>query len=234
MRRQPPERAETSEHPAGPGRGAAAVVVATSQPIASNGVLPRGHLRPRWGSCRRYRHRRSISLLVAAHWSRRRPIVAKWTSSNADRSVRPSPRMPAALAPRSEMAERPHRSLAGRSTPAVAHRSRSKATSGGRGRRHDRVCHDVLGDGGTVTLRVNGRLHHSGAGRTHARTHVLVFGQDLEVRIVDAVRRPLDLVRPVLPAASDQPRQEPRTRGTDRRTRRAAACGGPAARCRRR
>jgi hypothetical protein len=52
---------------------------------------------------------------------------------------------------------------------------------------HDRVRHDVVGDGGTVTLAVNGRFHHLGVGRTHARTRVLVLVQDLEVRVVDAV-----------------------------------------------
>ncbi|MEJ7707571.1 MAG: hypothetical protein WKF82_10075 [Nocardioidaceae bacterium] len=39
---------------------------------------------------------------------------------------------------------------------------------------------------GSVTLRVNGRLHHIGIGRTHARTHVLLLVQDLDVRIVHA------------------------------------------------
>ena len=39
---------------------------------------------------------------------------------------------------------------------------------------------------GTVTLRVNGRLHDVGIGRAHARARVLVLGQDLEVRVVGA------------------------------------------------
>jgi len=51
---------------------------------------------------------------------------------------------------------------------------------------HDRVRHDVVGDGGTVTLAVNGHLHHVGVGRTHAQTRVLVLVQDLEIRVVDA------------------------------------------------
>ncbi|WP_202871870.1 hypothetical protein [Kribbella pratensis] len=37
-----------------------------------------------------------------------------------------------------------------------------------------------------VTLRVNGRLHHLGIGRTHDRTHVLILVQDLHIRVVDA------------------------------------------------
>ena len=39
---------------------------------------------------------------------------------------------------------------------------------------------------GKLTLRVNGRLHHIGIGRTHARTPVLLLVHDLHVRVVDA------------------------------------------------
>ena len=38
-----------------------------------------------------------------------------------------------------------------------------------------------------VTLRVAGRLHHIGIGRTHARTHVILLVQDLHVRVVNAI-----------------------------------------------
>jgi len=38
-----------------------------------------------------------------------------------------------------------------------------------------------------VTLRVAGRLHHIGIGRTHARTHVILLAQDLHIRVVNAV-----------------------------------------------
>ncbi|WP_216822860.1 hypothetical protein [Aeromicrobium sp. A1-2] len=38
-----------------------------------------------------------------------------------------------------------------------------------------------------MTLRVNGKLHHIGVGRTHARTHVILLIQDLHVRIANAV-----------------------------------------------
>jgi len=34
--------------------------------------------------------------------------------------------------------------------------------------------------------RVNGKLHHIGIGRTHARTHVILLIHDLHVRIVNA------------------------------------------------
>ena len=39
---------------------------------------------------------------------------------------------------------------------------------------------------GVVTLRHAGRLHHIGIGRTHARTHVLLLVQDLDIRVVNA------------------------------------------------
>ena len=83
---------------------------------------------------------------------------------------------------------RPHRSLPQRSTPATAYQARPKATpSADRSNdSHQRVRTDRLDQSGCVTLRVNGRLHHIGVGRTHARTHILLLVQDLYVRIVDA------------------------------------------------
>jgi transposase len=41
-------------------------------------------------------------------------------------------------------------------------------------------------DAGVVTLRVNGRLHHIGLGRTHARTPVILLVHDLNVRVIHA------------------------------------------------
>jgi len=35
-------------------------------------------------------------------------------------------------------------------------------------------------------LRVNGRLHRIGVGRTRARTHVILLIHDLDIRIIDA------------------------------------------------
>ena len=51
---------------------------------------------------------------------------------------------------------------------------------------HDRIRHDRVDKTGAVTLRVAGRLHHIGIGRTHARTHVILLVQDLHVRVVNA------------------------------------------------
>jgi len=83
--------------------------------------------------------------------------------------------------------QRPHRSLPHRATPATAYQARPKATPGNRATdTHNRVRADRLDSSGCVTLRVHGRLHHIGIGRTYARTHVLMLIQDLHVRIINA------------------------------------------------
>jgi len=82
---------------------------------------------------------------------------------------------------------RPHRSLQHRATPATAWSARPKAAPGDRSAdTHDRVRTDRTGPTGTVTLRHHGRLHHIGAGRTHAGTHILLLIQDLDIRIINA------------------------------------------------
>jgi transposase InsO family protein len=84
---------------------------------------------------------------------------------------------------------RPHRSLPHRATPAAIYTSLPKALPAGSRDHdtHDRVRHDRIDDSGVVTLRVAGRLHHIGVGRTHARTHVLLLVHDLHIRVVNAV-----------------------------------------------
>jgi transposase InsO family protein len=83
---------------------------------------------------------------------------------------------------------RPHRSLPQRATPAVAYAARPKATptASRDADTHDRVRRDRIDATGVVTLRHHGRLHHIGIGRTHARTHVLLLVQDLNIRIINA------------------------------------------------
>ena len=51
---------------------------------------------------------------------------------------------------------------------------------------HDRVRTDRIGQAGSITLRLNGRLHHIGVGRIHYRTRVLILTQDLNIRIINA------------------------------------------------
>jgi transposase InsO family protein len=82
---------------------------------------------------------------------------------------------------------RPHRSLPQRATPATIYAARPKATPGDRDAdTHDRIRRDRVDTTGVVTLRHAGRLHHIGIGRTHARTHVLILVQDLDIRVVNA------------------------------------------------
>ncbi len=84
---------------------------------------------------------------------------------------------------------RPHRSLPHRATPRSLFTTMPKALPGNSRDvdTHARVRHDRIDKTGAVTLRVNGRLHHIGIGRTHARTHVILLIHDLDVRIVNAI-----------------------------------------------
>ncbi|HWS44314.1 MAG TPA: IS481 family transposase [Acidimicrobiia bacterium] len=82
--------------------------------------------------------------------------------------------------------ERPHRALPHRATPTAIYTTRPKAIPGERDDTHYRVRHDIIDTGGTVTLRLNGRLHHIGIGRPHARTHVVLLIDHDHVRVVHA------------------------------------------------
>jgi transposase InsO family protein len=83
---------------------------------------------------------------------------------------------------------RPHRSLPRRATPATLYDTLPKAQPAANrdADTHDRIRHDRIDDSGCVTLRVAGRLHHIGVGRTHARTRVVLLVQDLHGRVVNA------------------------------------------------
>jgi hypothetical protein len=106
--------------------------------------------------------------------------------------------------------QRPHRSLPHRATPATAYAARPKATPGDRATdTHNRVRTDRLDTGGCVTLRVHGRLHHIGIGRTHARTPVLLLIQDLHVRVINAATGELLRELTIDPARDYQPTGRP-------------------------
>jgi transposase InsO family protein len=85
--------------------------------------------------------------------------------------------------------QRPHRSLPHRATPAALYDTMPKALPGPSrdADTHDRIRHDRVDKSGSVTLRMAGKLRHIGIGRTHARTHVILLVQDLDVRIVNAI-----------------------------------------------
>ena len=71
-------------------------------------------------------------------------------------------------------------------TPATKYTLLPKAGPGHTGLEgHYRIRHDIVGDTGTVTLRHAGTLHHIGIGRTHARTHIIMLIDDLNIRIVN-------------------------------------------------
>jgi len=83
--------------------------------------------------------------------------------------------------------QRPHRALPHRATPATAYAARPKAAPTDRtAGTHDRVRRDRVDADGKLTLRVHGRLHHIGIGRTHAQTPVLMLVQDLHIRVINA------------------------------------------------
>lgn len=106
---------------------------------------------------------------------------------------------------------RPHRSLPQRATPATAYTTRPKTGSSADPDRdtRDRVRTDKIDHTGCVTLRLGGRLHYIGVGRTHARTHVLHLVQDLHVRVIDAVTGELLRELTIDPTRDYQPTGRP-------------------------
>jgi transposase InsO family protein len=84
--------------------------------------------------------------------------------------------------------DRPHRA-----TPATIYQRLPKATPTGTRDTdaHERVRRDRVDDAGSITLRVQGRMHHIGIGRTHARTPVIILAHDLNVRVVNAATEEL-------------------------------------------
>jgi transposase InsO family protein len=104
---------------------------------------------------------------------------------------------------------RPHCSLPHRATPATVYSARLKATPGERLDSHHRVRTDRVDDTGSITLRLAGRLHHIGVGRTHARTHVLMLVRDLDVRIINAATGELIRELTLDPTRDYQPRGVP-------------------------
>jgi hypothetical protein len=82
---------------------------------------------------------------------------------------------------------RPHRSMPHQATPATSYTIRPKAAPGERLDTHDRVRTDHIDQAGVITLRVAGRLHHIGVGRTYTGTRVLILVQDLNITIINTV-----------------------------------------------
>ncbi len=112
--------------------------------------------------------------------------------------------------------EGPGAAAAGSAPPAAqsrdqaAYHARPRATPGDRtADTHDRVRVDRIDDTGTVSLRMNGRLHHIGIGRTHARTHVLLLVRDLRIRVINAATGELLRELTLDPSRNYQPTGKP-------------------------
>jgi len=105
---------------------------------------------------------------------------------------------------------RPHRSLPHRATPAALFQTMPKALpSNSRDTdTHTRVRHDRVDKSGVVTLRVNGKMHHLGIGRTHARTHVILLVADLHVRVINAITGELLRELTIDPDRDYQPKRQ--------------------------
>lgn len=104
---------------------------------------------------------------------------------------------------------RPHRSLTHHATPTAAYTARPKADPANRTDTHNRVRHDRVDTTGALSLRLNGRLHHIGVGRTHAGTRVLMLIQDLNIRVINAATGELIRQLTLDPTRDYQPRGVP-------------------------
>lgn len=109
--------------------------------------------------------------------------------------------------------QRPHRSLPKRATPATIYTALPKATAAGELENpHHRVRTDRVDDSGKVSLRRAGRMHHIGIGREHARTHILVLIEDLDIRVINAATGELLRELTLDPTRNYQPTGKPRSR----------------------
>lgn len=101
---------------------------------------------------------------------------------------------------------RPHSALPQHATPATAYTTRPKASPANRTDSHNRVRRDRVDTTGAISLRLAGRLHHIGVGRTHAGTRVLMLISDLNVRIINAATGELIRELTIDPTRDYQPR----------------------------
>jgi transposase InsO family protein len=82
--------------------------------------------------------------------------------------------------------ERPHRSLPHRATPAVAYHTRPKAVPDGTNPDTEfRVRHDKVSSG-SVTLRIDGELHHIGLGQPLNGTPIVMLIHGYDIRVIHA------------------------------------------------
>jgi transposase InsO family protein len=101
---------------------------------------------------------------------------------------------------------RPHRSL-DRRTPAEAYAARSKATPAGTDG-HWRIREDRIDTNGTITLRINSRMHHIGIGRDHKHEPVKILIHDQDIRILNPATGELLRELTLDPTRDYQPRRQ--------------------------
>jgi hypothetical protein len=75
---------------------------------------------------------------------------------------------------------------------------------------HHRVPADIISTSGTVTRRVGGKLCHTGIGRVHAGTAVLLLIQDLHIRVLNAATGEQLRELTLDPTRNYQPASEPK------------------------
>ena len=82
--------------------------------------------------------------------------------------------------------QRPHRAI-GRHTPGQAYRQTPKAApaTNDHAQGHYRIRYDRLDNGGAMSFRRAGRMHHLGIGKAHARKRVLAIADDTTVTVTD-------------------------------------------------
>lgn len=112
--------------------------------------------------------------------------------------------------------KRPHRSLPHHATPAVAYTTTPKATPSKKADHQHRVRRDIIDNDGKLTVRIAGRLHHIGMGRTLARTPIIMLIDNLHIRIADAATGELLRELTINPDKDYQPTGKPRSTPTTR------------------
>ena len=133
--------------------------------------------------------------------------MARPTNPAADRSPSSRPSSTASstsTTTNARTAPSPHHA-----TPATIYTARPKATPAPPpGHPHRRSAIDRVDKSGKVTLRHDGRLHHIGIGRTHARTPVIMLIDDLDIRVIHAATGELLRHLTLDPTRDYQPQRE--------------------------
>ena len=142
----------------------------------------------------------------------RRPRRNRWPASSPRP---PGPPCSTSGTPPPAFTAPPGRTVPGPTAPPPqsATAARPKATPGNHTTgTHHRDRRDRIDHSGVVTLRHHGKPHHTGTGRTHTRTHILLLTHDQHIRVINAATGQTP------PRTHPQPRQGPPAHRTPPRT----------------